>query len=87
MGLSFNETTTREVVGSNLHVNMASTEQETVVVLPAEVPEGLPVPSDPKVVFLGGLCVLAVLAAAYVAQESPLPNAAGRYWERAQLRA
>ena len=30
-------------------------------------PEGLPLPSDPKVIFLGGLLVLAALAAAYVA--------------------
>jgi len=51
---------------------MPSTE-ETEVALPAEVPEGLPVPSDPKAVFLGGLFVLAVLAAAYVAQEIVLP--------------
>jgi predicted PurR-regulated permease PerM len=54
-------------------MNMASTGQETEVVLPVEVPEDLPVPSDPKVVFLGGLFVLAVLAAAYVAQEIVLP--------------
>jgi hypothetical protein len=55
MGFSFNEITTRELVGLNLHViNMASTELATEVVLPAELPEGLPVLSDPKVVFLGG---------------------------------
>jgi predicted PurR-regulated permease PerM len=54
-------------------MKMASTGQETEVVLPAEVPEGLPVSSDPKVVFLGGLFVLAVLTAAYVAQEIVLP--------------
>jgi hypothetical protein len=36
MAFSFNETTTRELLGSNLHVmNMASTEQETEVILPA----------------------------------------------------
>ena len=40
---------------------------------PAEVPEDLPLPSDPKVIFLGGLFVLAVLAAAYVAREIILP--------------
>ncbi len=49
------------------------TDQETEVVLPAEVPEDLPLPSDPKVIFLGGLFVLAVLAAAYVASEIVLP--------------
>ena len=54
-------------------MKMASTGQETEVVLPAEVPEGLPVSSDPKVVFLGGLFVLAVLTAAYVAREIVLP--------------
>ena len=41
--------------------------------LPAEVPEDLPLPSDPKFIFLGGLFVLAVLAAAYVASEIVLP--------------
>jgi hypothetical protein len=52
--------------GSNLPVtNLASAEEEAEVVLsvdvvlPAEVPEGSPVPSDPKVVFPGGLFVLA----------------------------
>ena len=51
-------------------LNMAPTDQETEVVPPAEVPEDLPLPSDRKVIFLGGLFVLAVLAAAYVASES-----------------
>jgi len=37
------------------------------------VPEDLPLPTDPKVVFLGGLFVLAVLAAAYVASDIVLP--------------
>ena len=40
---------------------------------PAELPEDLPLPSDPKVIFLGGLFVLAVLAAAYVASDIVLP--------------
>ncbi len=48
-------------------------EPKTEVVLPAEVPEDLPLPSDPKVMFLGGLFVLAVLAAAYVASDIVLP--------------
>ena len=43
------------------------------VVAPAEVPEDLPLPSDPKVIFLGGLFVLALLAAAYTAREIILP--------------
>ena len=42
---------------------------------PAEVPEGMPLPSDPKVVFLGGLFLLALLATAYVASEIVLPLA------------
>jgi len=33
----------------------------------------LPLPADPKVIFLGGLFVLATLAAAYVASEIVLP--------------
>ena len=52
---------------------MATTDQKTEVVAPAEVPEDLPLPSDPKVIFLGGLFVLAVLAAAYMAREIILP--------------
>jgi predicted PurR-regulated permease PerM len=52
---------------------MAPTEQKTEVVPPAEEPEELPLPSDPKVIFLGGLFVLAVLATAYVASEIVLP--------------
>jgi predicted PurR-regulated permease PerM len=47
--------------------------QKTEVVTTAEVPEDLPLPSDPKVIFLGGLFVLAVLAAAYVVSEIVLP--------------
>ncbi len=54
-------------------LNMAPNHQKTEVVLPAEVPEDLPLPSDPKVIFLGGLFVLAVLAAAYLASEIVLP--------------
>jgi len=54
-------------------LNMSPGDQKTEVVTPAEVPEDLPVPSDPKIIFLGGLFVLAVLAAAYVASEIVLP--------------
>src|SRR5450830_1027011 len=54
-------------------LNMAPTDQKTEVVSPTEVPEDLPLPSDPKVIFLGGLFVLALLAAAYVAKEIVLP--------------
>ena len=52
---------------------MAPTDQETEVVPPAEEPEEMPLPSDPKVIFLGGLFVLALLATAYVASEVVLP--------------
>jgi len=52
---------------------MAPTDQETEVVQPIELREDLPLPSDPKVIFLGGLFVLAVLAAAYVASDIVLP--------------
>lgn len=41
---------------------MSPTDQETEIVLPTEVPEEMPLPSDPKVIFLGGLFGLAVLA-------------------------
>ena len=52
---------------------MAYTNQKTEVVLPAEMPEDLPLPADPKVIFLGGLFVLALLAAAYTSREILLP--------------
>src|SRR4029434_1094727 len=51
---------------------MAPTDQKTVV-SPAEGPDDLPLPSDPKVIFLGGLFALALLAAAYIASEIILP--------------
>ena len=54
-------------------LNMAPTDQDTEVVPPAEVPEDLPLPSDPKTIFLGGLFVLALLATAYVVSEIVLP--------------
>jgi hypothetical protein len=52
---------------------MPPTDQKTEIVSPAEVPEDLPLPSDPKVIFLGGLFALALLAAAYIASEIILP--------------
>src|SRR5664280_2778585 len=52
---------------------MTPADQKTEVVLPAEVLEEMPLPSDRKVTFLGGLFVLALLAAAYVASEIVLP--------------
>jgi predicted PurR-regulated permease PerM len=41
----------------------------------AEEPSEMPLPSDPQVIFLGGLFALAVLAAAYVARDVVLPMA------------
>jgi predicted PurR-regulated permease PerM len=54
-------------------LNMAPVDQKTEVVRPADAPEDLPLPSDQKVIFLGGLFVLAALAAAYVAGEIVIP--------------
>src|SRR5271168_71411 len=52
---------------------MATYEHEADVVPPAEEPEDMPLPSDPKIIFLGGLFFLALLTAAYVAREVVLP--------------
>jgi hypothetical protein len=40
---------------------------------PAEEPEEMPLPADPKVIFLGGLFALALLAAVSVAADIVLP--------------
>jgi predicted PurR-regulated permease PerM len=47
--------------------------QETNVVLLVEEPEEMPLPSDPKTIFLGGLFFLALLTTAFVAREVVLP--------------
>jgi predicted PurR-regulated permease PerM len=52
---------------------MAYEQQQIEVVPPAEEPEEMPLPSDPKIIFLGGLFGLALLAAVYVAAEIVLP--------------
>src|SRR5512132_245893 len=52
---------------------MAHSGQKLEVMPPAEEPEEMPLPSDPKVIFLGGLFSLALLAAAYVAGEVMMP--------------
>ena len=52
---------------------MAHKQQKMEVVPPAEEPEEMPLPSDPKVIFLGGLFGLALLASVYVAAEIVLP--------------
>jgi predicted PurR-regulated permease PerM len=54
-------------------LNMGPADQKTEGVPPAEEPEEMPLPSDPKAVFLGGLFLLALLATAYVASEIVLP--------------
>ncbi len=46
---------------------------EAIDFVPAAEPEELPLPSDPKVIFLGGLFVFSLVAAAYVASEIALP--------------
>jgi hypothetical protein len=48
---------------------MVTNDPKTEVLPPAEVADDLPLPSDPIVIFLGGLFVLAMLAAAYVVSE------------------
>jgi predicted PurR-regulated permease PerM len=52
---------------------MTHTDREIEVVSPAQEPEEMPLPSDPKAIFLGGLFALALLAIAYVAAEIVLP--------------
>jgi predicted PurR-regulated permease PerM len=52
---------------------MAYEQHQIEVVPPAEEPEEMPLPSDPKIIFLGGLFGLALLAAVYVAAEIVLP--------------
>jgi predicted PurR-regulated permease PerM len=54
---------------------MVPVQQKNEVVPPAEEPEEMPLPSDPKTIFLGGLFILALLATAYVASEIMLPLA------------
>ena len=52
---------------------MTDKQQKLEVVPPPEEQEEMPLPSDPKVIFLGGLFALALLAAVYVAAEIVLP--------------
>jgi predicted PurR-regulated permease PerM len=54
-------------------LNMAPIDLKTTLAPPAGEPEEHPLPSDPKVIFLGGLFVLALLATAYVASDILLP--------------
>jgi predicted PurR-regulated permease PerM len=52
---------------------MADKQKKLEVVPPAEEPEEMPLPSDPKVIFLGGLFALALLTAVSVAADIVLP--------------
>src|SRR6478672_8920460 len=52
---------------------MTDKQQKLEVVPPPEEQDEMPLPSDPKVIFLGGLFALALLAAVYVAAEIVLP--------------
>ena len=52
---------------------MTGYDQKTDVAVLVEEPEEMPLPSDPKVIFLGGLFFLALLTTAYVAREVVLP--------------
>jgi len=52
---------------------MNTIDLKTKLELPADEPEEMPLPSDPKVIFLGGLFLLALIAAAYVASDIVLP--------------
>jgi predicted PurR-regulated permease PerM len=52
---------------------MAATDQASEMAPPADEPAEMPLPSDPRTVFLGGLFVLALLAIAYVASEIVVP--------------
>jgi predicted PurR-regulated permease PerM len=52
---------------------MATDDQETKEVLLDEEPEDMPLPSDPKIIFLGGLFFFALLTISYVARDVVLP--------------
>jgi predicted PurR-regulated permease PerM len=54
---------------------MGRSDQKIEFSSPAEEFEEMPLPSDPKAIFLGGLFFLALLAAAYVTSEVVLPLA------------
>jgi predicted PurR-regulated permease PerM len=56
-------------------LNMTSANQGAEVVPSGDEPEEMPLPSDPKVIFLGGLFVVALLAIAYVVSDIMLPLA------------
>src|SRR5262245_38701587 len=53
--------------------NMTNTDHEKGLGSFEQDPKEMPLPSDPKVIFLGGLFVLAALGGAYLASEIVLP--------------
>ena len=55
--------------------NAAAAEEAAEVVPAAEDPQEMPIPTDPKDIFLGGLFAIALLATAYIASEIVLPLA------------
>ena len=57
-----------EAAGGGTTLNKAPIEPSSEA-----APDELPLPSDPKTVFLGGLFILAMLGAAYVARDIVLP--------------
>jgi predicted PurR-regulated permease PerM len=58
---------------SSRRLDMAQTDQESETASVAEPPAEMPLPADPKAIFLGGLFALALLATAYLAGEIVLP--------------
>jgi predicted PurR-regulated permease PerM len=54
---------------------MTEIDRDAETLAEAQPPAEMPLPSDPQVIFLGGLFTLAVLAAAYVARDIVLPLA------------
>ena len=54
---------------------MTDTDRETETIMDAEPPSEMPLPSEPQVIFLGGLFALAMLTAAYAAREIVMPLA------------
>ena len=52
---------------------VAEPDEETAFAIPPEAQSTMPLPSDPPTIFLGGLFILAALAALYAASEIILP--------------
>ena len=52
---------------------MSESDQPLEIEAPEETPADMPLPSDAKTFFLGGMFLIAMLATAYVAREIVLP--------------